>query len=1029
MKKWEKRLSALLAAAMLISVLPTVALAASVQTEMPDPMAWTEMETISKEDMSELVALVPLENKEVEVDLSSYTPPELHQVPIAKLLEGQGVDPNATVAWANNWSDEYTVTTMAGKIDLVPRSYNGSERNLSLIVGSAKQLDTSNTRYVVHVQLNEELEDWLTPTLYVQGEDGSRTNIPALRTDYYFYTNSGSRELSATVSGKVLPGDQSTYLGLSLNPAFTNVNFDSVQVLLGDETSVAAGTAVDVTAQVWGQDMAAVNAGYSAVYTDYETDEIFTVILKKAGAEIGRETFLFGVNRVFSHVSTSSLRTADGNYVSYSESHDERDGVEIYTYTIYADYPANGQYYERLAFYQDDMRNFAAVELAVVGNYETKEAAVAAGAVDIKDTLFGYIYDTSGYDRGGYLADYSGGVTFSIFADGETFRIQVKTEAGTEKVEKAEEQDERPQRPGYSDTSFHIDGAMGLDYGSYYVVPYEHDTYYYHGYQTVLVLDENADLTAAVPEFWSGEGETIYAGTPSVAQKTGESAQNFAGGPVQYTAAAEDRESRKEYLVTFVKKDPNGAKLFVNGTNGPQNANGIRRELFLNSYYGKSHDIFVANVGSEPLTGLKVELTNAQNIKLDDYWTFGGAGNDVLAAFTTAEAAHDGYAELPNVAKIRLVPDGNGDIGGTLTISADGQAPVVITLTGVAGDPTITTTTIPTGVKYVPYGTMIQTTNMYDWNKLTFSLYDGDLPQGVEIRPNGEIYGVPQETGSFTFKVRMENSESYFNDVYATYTLEVKENTSENVDASTDVGYAVTERVPDMKTYNTEVFEIEGVLSEFMDLWLDGEKLVRGVDYIAEEGSTKNTIYTQTFQRKGTGTHTLAAEFRVNGDINNELKKAAQNYTVGGKTTPSSKTDTTTITPTPAIQPGTTGTYTVQWGDTLQGIALNYYGSYAYSRGLYRANADSFKATKGILEAGMVLILPERIGKAVRLNAPTAGEGEILYTVKLGDTLSGIAKSYYGTSSRYQDIFARNSDRLKNANLIYVGQIIVLPVK
>ena len=55
-------------------------------------------------------------------------------------------------------------------------------------------------------------------------------------------------------------------------------------------------------------------------------------------------------------------------------------------------------------------------------------------------------------------------------------------------------------------------------------------------------------------------------------------------------------------------------------------------------------------------------------------------------------------------------------------------------------------------------------------------------------------------------------------------------------------------------------------------------KLVRGTDYIAEEGSTKITVRSQTFQKAGPGKHTIAAEFRVGGDENKELKRAAQNY-------------------------------------------------------------------------------------------------------------------------------------------------------
>lgn len=122
-------------------------------------------------------------------------------------------------------------------------------------------------------------------------------------------------------------------------------------------------------------------------------------------------------------------------------------------------------------------------------------------------------------------------------------------------------------------------------------------------------------------------------------------------------------------------------------------------------------------------------------------------------------------------------------------------------------------------------------------------------------------------------------------------------------------------------------------------------------------------------------------------------------------------------------------TYTVKKYDTMGQIALNFYGSYGYHNALYKANAAAFKSTGGALKPGMTLILPDTLGSAARLSAPAAAEGETLYTVKAGDTLGTIAKTYYGDVMKYQDIFERNSDRLKNANTIYEGQVIILPAK
>lgn len=49
------------------------------------------------------------------------------------------------------------------------------------------------------------------------------------------------------------------------------------------------------------------------------------------------------------------------------------------------------------------------------------------------------------------------------------------------------------------------------------------------------------------------------------------------------------------------------------------------------------------------------------------------------------------------------------------------------------------------------------------------------------------------------------------------------------------------------------------------------------------------------------------------------------------------------------------------------------------------------------------------------------------YTVKKGDTLWGIAKKYYGNGAKYTKIYEANKGKIKNPNLIYVGQVLTIP--
>jgi nucleoid-associated protein YgaU len=51
------------------------------------------------------------------------------------------------------------------------------------------------------------------------------------------------------------------------------------------------------------------------------------------------------------------------------------------------------------------------------------------------------------------------------------------------------------------------------------------------------------------------------------------------------------------------------------------------------------------------------------------------------------------------------------------------------------------------------------------------------------------------------------------------------------------------------------------------------------------------------------------------------------------------------------------------------------------------------------------------------------------YTVVSGDTLSKIAKQYYGNANEYNRIFEANQPLLKHPDKIYPGQMLRIPAK
>ena len=48
-------------------------------------------------------------------------------------------------------------------------------------------------------------------------------------------------------------------------------------------------------------------------------------------------------------------------------------------------------------------------------------------------------------------------------------------------------------------------------------------------------------------------------------------------------------------------------------------------------------------------------------------------------------------------------------------------------------------------------------------------------------------------------------------------------------------------------------------------------------------------------------------------------------------------------------------------------------------------------------------------------------------TVVPGDNLWDLARKFYNDGTRYSDIYAANSDQIRNPSLIFVGQVFVVP--
>ena len=773
--------------------------------------------------------------------------------------------------------------------------------NLKMII----KFDDTATLYTVNTKYPDYI-DMFDISVYTQEKSGKRTMVETnenygyeartkVNGEYLYYYDMYT-ELKSYYSY-----DGEYYLGLNLTEDFAHYGIKVIKGWEHSEDKIHSWLTTgqipqeyDITDEIIVPDMSKKNAGMKDYWLDSYGLEMLICIssltdkyIIPVSISMYNSKNSVDVEGIFTEVDGERIPIYHYSYFDYEE--EEKDGewycTEIITYHLKKGYNVNDKHSVSMIFYDNDNHTVDAskVDKAVVGHFYSFNEA--KNMPDIKKQLFAEdIYDVDS----GYKADFSGtGVDFTIFSGEDIWHFRIKTaeseyeeEPDSGEVPTPDDQPEVDEAPeiGSDDSYFKVNdlysGDARLDT---YTIPYQYDTYYSYGYQTLLVNDTEADMSAVSPEVVLGDNAKVYFG--DTMENTNNnyynklSPRDFSSNSVRYTVSTQNHANQKNYWVTAVKKEE-GAKLFVNGPD--------EREIFLNNYFGNVHDIFVANVGSEELTGITATI-DATNIKLDKYWTVGGAGNDTLAPFTTTSNNTANYhGELFNVARIRLIPDGEGEIEGTLTITADGQEPKIITLSGTAGNPKVDTASLHDAVKYVPYSSIITTNNMHDWNKVTFSLSEGKLPDGLTLYPNGEIYGVPKEIGEFPITIKAKYSHNEFEPSYADFVLTVKDNSDDNIDASVDDGYEITTRLPEtISAYSDMEFVIDGEFSEFVDLWLDGDKLTENIDYTARSGSTKITIKSKTFSNAGKGKHTISAEFRVGGDKNNKLKTAAQNFTIG----------------------------------------------------------------------------------------------------------------------------------------------------
>lgn len=859
------------------------------------------------------MSLLPLEKKNLSVDLQGYTPVELTKVKVKTIVESLNLSDDVKIAWKNRLYDEYSLKNLEDEVDLSYCAFS-SGNECEMIVGDGDQLNSDNIRYKLNV-LTTKSSQWLGATVYAEDTNHVRKekNIQKITnsasfSSYWYYSKGNVQYAKNYLSiDLAVENDEENYvsdifLSLTLNKGdYNKTKIDHVKIVSGGipeqsyiEDILKNDPKSDITSQIMGVDMSQSMAGYKSGYSG---SDICMVAYDADGK-------IIGILPIYYSIRTPGIKTFDvegylpnASLSDKSVAYGQWYGERTLWLTLDKEYPLDTKLSVVL---QSDHFTATAV---YVGNYNTIAAAKKDGAEEITNKIWGKWQD----NIGGYSADFSKGVWISVFK-------------GTD-----EDSDRKvynflllARHSGQSSSSMitftGLKNADGKDMPSY-VINKSDDSYGENNYVTILV-DENTDLSKQyAPVFSNSSYANVYTGGGTSKEESGKTLHSFANGPIQYTVYAEDEQHSKNYWVQVKKADSSLGQLYISSladkdanTHVENGVTYSTREVMLDGYHNYYHDICLVNIGKEALPNLSVELTS-DVVELDDYWNL--TGNQPLSGMLTVETpswSSGKEGKLPNLAKLRLKAKNgvrNGtDVSGTLTIKSGNKVLMVLTLTGVVGDPCITTETIPDAVKYVPYGTPIQNSNKYSWIQVAYEVYAGELPEGMVLKENGELYGTPQNAGTYNFTVRASftsTKEAYsFRDSTASFTLTVKDNTNDNVYNESDIadGYILETSIGNetsagshdfyLPEITDSLFVSKGIYPNFVDLWLNGEKLVRGVDYDAASGSTRITISAQTLQNKAlkTGVNTIAAEFRDGGAANfakdndpkNALKRTAQNF-------------------------------------------------------------------------------------------------------------------------------------------------------
>lgn len=139
--------------------------------------------------------------------------------------------------------------------------------------------------------------------------------------------------------------------------------------------------------------------------------------------------------------------------------------------------------------------------------------------------------------------------------------------------------------------------------------------------------------------------------------------------------------------------------------------------------------------------------------------------------------------------------------------------------------------------------------------------------------------------------------------------------------------------------------------------------------------------------------------------------------------------------PAGGVIPPAFSSYTIRSGDNFERISQRVYGTRRHAMAIARSNPllDPRK-----LKTGGTIRVPKDPAniQGIEVDAGTGGDSDgsgangeatIEYTVKRGDTLSGISKAFYGSVSHVDFLYSANRGRMSSKDDLRLGQVLLIP--